>query len=209
MQSYLKGIALEWFEPDLLLMDDPDLCPFWMENYKEFVLELQMNFGLHDPVGDAEHQLDHLTMKDGQHITKYMVKFNQIATQVWSYREGALRHHFYNGLPDHIKDEVSCVGKPPTLSELHSLAQLIDVHYWERKSEINCQAKPSAAPPSKSNKTPTTSSTNSGGSKASPDVKGKTSTSTSSTPKPDLTSKLGSDGKLTSNERKCVTLGPG
>ena len=55
MQSYLKGIALEWFEPDLLFMDDPDLYSFWMKNYKEFVLELQMNFGLHNPVGDAEH----------------------------------------------------------------------------------------------------------------------------------------------------------
>ena len=50
--------------------------------------------------------------------------------------------------------------------------------------------------------TPTTSSTNSGGSKASPDVKGKTSTSTSSTSKPDLMSKLGSNGKLTSDEQK-------
>ena len=106
----------------------------------------------------------------------------------------------YNSLPDCIKDEVSRVGKPPTLSELHSLAQSIDVRYWECKSEINHQAKPSAAPPSKSDKTPAMSSTNSGGSKASPDVKGKTSTSTSSTPKPDLTSKLGSDGKLTFDE---------
>ena len=183
-------------------MDDPDLCPFWMENYKEFVLELQMNFGLHDPVGDVEHQLDHLTMKDGQHITKYMVKFNWIMTQVWSYGEGALQHHFYNGLPDHIKDKVSHVGKPPTLSKLYLLAQSINMCYWEHKSEINHQAKPSAAPPSKSNKTLTTSSTNSGGSKASPDVKEKTSSSSSSTPKPDLMSKLGSDGKLTSDERK-------
>ena len=201
-QSYLKGITLEWFKPDLLLMDDPNLCPFWMENYKEFVLELQTNFGPHDPVGDAEHQLDHLTMKDGQRITKYVVEFNQIAMQVQGYGEGALRHHFYNGLPDHIKDEVSCVGKPPTLSELRSLAQLIDARYWERKSEINRQAKPSAAPPSKSNKTPATSSMNSSGSKASPDVKGKTSTTTSSTPKSDLTLKLGSDRKLTSDEQK-------
>ena len=43
---------------------------------------------------------------------------------------------------------------------------------------------------------------NSGGSKASPDVKGKTSTTTSSTPKPDLMLKLGSDGKLTFYEQK-------
>ena len=90
MQSYLKDITLKWFEPDLLLMDDPNLCPFWMENYKEFILELQMNFGLHDPVGDAEHQLNHLTMKDSQHITKYMVEFNWIMMQVWGYRECAI-----------------------------------------------------------------------------------------------------------------------
>ena len=122
--------------------------------------------------------------------------------QVQGYGEGALWHHFYNGLPNYIKDKVFCIGKPPTLSELHSLAQLIDICYWEHKCEINCQAKPSAAPPFKSDKTPATSSMNSGGFKASPDVKGKTSTTTSSTPKPDLTSKLGSDGKLTSDERK-------
>ena len=93
-----------------------------MENYKEFILELQMNFGLHDPVGDVEHQLNHLTMKDGQHIIKYVVEFNQIMMQVQGYGEGALWHHFYNSLPNHIKDKVSHIGKPPTLSELCSLA---------------------------------------------------------------------------------------
>ena len=123
--------------------------------------------------------------------------------QVQSYGEGAFQHHFYNSLPDCIKDEVSCVGKPPTLSKLHSLAQPIDACYWEHKSEINCQAKPSTAPPFKSEKTPVTSFMNSSGSKASPNVKGKTSTFTSSTPKPDLMSKLGSDDKLTSDEQKC------
>ena len=110
--------------------------------------------------------------------------------QVQGYGEGVLWHHFYNGLLNCIKDKVSCIGKPPTLSELHSLVQLIDVCYWEHKSKINCQAKPSTTPPSKSNKTPATSSMNSGGSKASPNVKGKTSTTTSTTSKPDLTSKL-------------------
>ena len=57
-------------------MDNSELHSEWMENYKEFILEFQMNFGLHDPVRDVEHQLDHLTMTDGQHITKYVVKFN-------------------------------------------------------------------------------------------------------------------------------------
>jgi hypothetical protein len=81
-QSYLKGMALEWFEPDLLLLDDPALCPLWMNNFKEFVLELHTNFGPHDPVGDAENDLNHLSMKDSQRITKYVVEFNRIASQI-------------------------------------------------------------------------------------------------------------------------------
>jgi hypothetical protein len=44
-----------------------------MENYQEIVLELRTNFGPHDPVGDAEHELHHLSLKDGQHMTKYVV----------------------------------------------------------------------------------------------------------------------------------------
>ncbi|KAF9223396.1 hypothetical protein BS17DRAFT_880589 [Gyrodon lividus] len=50
-QSYLKGMALKWLEPDLLQMDDPDFHPDWMDDYRESVLELQTNFGPHDPVG--------------------------------------------------------------------------------------------------------------------------------------------------------------
>ena len=99
-------------------MDDYELYLFWTENYKVFVLTLQMNFVLHDPIGDVKHLLDHLTMKDGQHINKYVFKFNQITIQVWGYGEGVLWHHFYKGLPDYIKDKVSCVEKPPTLSKL-------------------------------------------------------------------------------------------
>jgi hypothetical protein len=52
-QSYLKGMALEWFEPDLLSMDAPAARPLWMDDYVEFMAELQDNFGPHDPAGDA------------------------------------------------------------------------------------------------------------------------------------------------------------
>jgi len=130
-QSYLKGAALAWFEPDLLNSDNPDLRPLWMDDYKEFIVKLQTNFGPPDPVGDAEHQLDHLSMKDHHRVNKYLVEFNRYASQVKGYGEGALRHMFYNGLPDQIKDEVSRVGKPHTLFELRTLAQTIDARYWE------------------------------------------------------------------------------
>jgi len=55
-QSYLKGMALEWFEPDLLSSGTPDNRPLWMDDYMEFMTELQQNFGPHDPQGDTEAQ---------------------------------------------------------------------------------------------------------------------------------------------------------
>ena len=81
-QSYLKGMALEWFEPDLLDAGDPANHPRWMDNWVAFVAELQSTFGPHNPVADAEHQLDHLQMKDGHRITWYIVDFNWLASQV-------------------------------------------------------------------------------------------------------------------------------
>ena len=39
-----------------------------MDDWREFVTELQLQFGPHDPIGDAKHQLDNLRMKDTQRI---------------------------------------------------------------------------------------------------------------------------------------------
>jgi len=70
-QSYLKGMALKWFKPDLLNSANPCTCPLWMDNYAQFISKLKSNFGLYNPVGDAEHHLDNLSMKEGQKINKY------------------------------------------------------------------------------------------------------------------------------------------
>ena len=67
-QSYLKGMALEWFEPNLLGTLDTYDRPLWMDDWHKFITELQLQFGLHDPIGDAKHQLDNLWMKDTQRI---------------------------------------------------------------------------------------------------------------------------------------------
>ncbi|KAG6328661.1 hypothetical protein ID866_10428, partial [Astraeus odoratus] len=123
--SFLKGIALARFKPNLLDAI-PGTEPAWANDYSEFIIELTTNFGPHDPVSNAKHQLDNLSMKDGSQINKYIVKFNHLATQVHGYGEGALHHIFYNGLPDCIKDKITCG---------------INACYWEHKSEITCQAK--------------------------------------------------------------------
>ena len=216
-QSYLKGAVLAWFEPDLLNSNDPDLCPLWMDDYKEFIVELQTNFGPPDPVRDAEHQLDHLSMKDHHRINRYLVEFNHYASQVKGYGEGALHHMFYNGLPDQIKDEISCVGKPHTLFELCTLMQTIDARYWERKTECTRQektthnssdkSKQSSANSTSNNSTSTLSnSTAKGKDKDKSSQKSSAKGSSSSASAPDLSNVLGKDGKLTPAERsRCIS----
>ena len=210
VQSYLKGIALEWFEPDLLNSGNPRACPIWMDNYQQFVQELQSNFGLHNPVRDVEHQLDNLSMKDRQKINKYVVEFNRLTGQVRGWGDGALRHVFYSGLPDRIKDEISRVGKPRTLNGYRTLAQTIDARYWECKSEISRQTKNSAASSSPASKG---SSSGTLDLKSKPKEKGKSSDNKSAKPSSNTSSSkpstsetpshLGKDGKLTEAERQC------
>jgi len=130
-------MALKWFELDLLNSSNPWDRLIWMDNYQQFVQELNSNFSPHDPVREVEHQLDNLSMKDGQRINKYVVEFNRLTSQVHGYSDSALHHIFYSSLPDHIKDEISQVEKPHTLDGYHTLAQMVDARYWECKSKIH------------------------------------------------------------------------
>jgi len=210
-QSYLKGMTLEWFEPDLLNSGDLADRPHWMDSWVHFVAELQSTFGPHNPIADAEHQLEHLQMKDAHCVTWYIVDFNRLASQVQDYRDGMLCRLFYSSLLDRLKDEIARVGKPLTLHGLRALCQEIDARYWECKDEISCTTKsqptPSPTKPSnsggnssnsgqeKSKTGNSSSSANSGLSKA-------TSNQSTSSSRPDLTNKLGKDGKLTADKRK-------
>ena len=51
MLSYLKGAAINWFEPGLM---DLTNSTHWMWDFPTFINELESNFGPHDPIGDAE-----------------------------------------------------------------------------------------------------------------------------------------------------------
>ena len=214
VQSYLRGMALEWFELDLLNVSNPNACPIWMDSYHQFIFKLKSNFSLHDPVGDAEHQLDNLSMKEGQKINKYVIEFNHLTRQVCSYGNGVLCHIFYSGLPDCIKDEISHIRKPHTLDGFHTLMQTINARYWEHKSEILCQTKNSSAP-SASNTKSSASSSNSKVKSKEKDNKGKSSNKRNKSPSsssgasksttPDAPAHLGKDGKLTEEEcQQCI-----
>lgn len=141
--SYLKGTALQWFEP-YLLEGPSDEPPIFMSDFQAFREELWVNFGPYDASGAAEHELRDLQMANSDHIGAYITEFSRLATQVhWG--TSALRYQFYLGLPDRLKDHISLLGKPDSLYELRTLAQSLDRRYWERNSE-QLRGPPSPTP---------------------------------------------------------------
>ena len=205
-------MTLEWFKPDLLDPGSPAQRPHWMDSWINFVAELQKTFGPHNPVTDAEHQLEHLVMRDSHQVMKYIVNFNHLASQVQDYGDGMLCCLFYSSLPDQLKDEIAQVGKPWTLDGLRALCQEIDARYWEHKDEVSHSAKSQPSSSSKPSNSGGNSSSKSGQEKSKTSNSSSSANSSgsskpnkqpsSSSPKPDLTSKLSKDGKLTANECK-------
>ena len=175
-----------------------------MTSWHNFIIELQTTFSPHNPVADAEHQLNYIHVKDTHYVNCYVVDFNWIVSQVQGYGDGTLHHHFYSGLLDQIKDKISHFSKPCTLDRLHAIAQKINTQYWKCKEEVACQ-----------NKTLTSTNTNTTSKSLGKSDKSKSSLGSSAqpsslsnlTPKksgktPELLDKLGKDSKLTLDECK-------
>ena len=72
--TYLSGVAQDWFEV-VLQQEDLGYMPTWLSAWHLFVDELQVHFGLLDPVGDAANLIDNLCMKPGDKIAMYNVEF--------------------------------------------------------------------------------------------------------------------------------------
>jgi hypothetical protein len=129
--SHLRGLALDLFEPDILDSED---TPEWLEDWPSFLRSLRSHFGPIDPIGDAEDSIDNLKMRENQQIVKYDVEFNRLAIRT-GWNNTVLRHRYYSGLAERIKDIMGQQVKPSTLNDTKKLAYSIDARYWERLRE--------------------------------------------------------------------------
>ena len=205
--SHLRGTALEYFEPSIL---DSEEIPAWMDNWSAFVRTLRTEFGPIDPTADAEDGIDNLRMQDNQHIVKYNVEFNRLAVRTrWD--DSVLRHRYYTGLAERIKDIMGQQGKPATLEAMRNLAHSIDARHWERLREKSRAGKNKSEGNDKSdgknksddkNKTPNPGNNNPGSSKNNKSKGNKPNKPASSGNSAALADKLGKDGKLTPAERQ-------
>ena len=215
--TLLRGTALEFFEP-LLMSDEQQL---WEDDYAEFLRVLRFQFGPIDPTADAEDNIDNLKMKDNQRILKYNIEFTRLATQT-GWDDSVLRHRYYSGLAERIKDVMGQQGKPSTLDAMKTLAHSIDARHWERQREksrttsdksSNTNSGNNNKSDKKTNSSNSNSSNNNNSSNNSNNKSNKNSGPNNHNNKNDksdksksasnpLADKLGKDGKLTQQERQ-------
>ena len=98
-------------------------------------------------------------MKDNSCIVCYNTQFNRLTARLY-YPPSILRHCYYKGLPDRIKD-VMAESCPSTYKETKLQAQLIDACYWEQQCEKSRAEKSKSKPvPSLSNNSAPNSGSN-------------------------------------------------
>jgi len=225
--TYLSGVVQDWFKV-ALQQEDLSYTQPWLSTWHLFVDKLQVHFRLLDPVGDAANFIDNLCMKPGDKIATYNVEFIWYTAQL-NWGDSVLYHRFYQGLPNRLQDLIANweQGKPNSFQAMYQLAITFDNYYCERNCErdrlwnterdtadshnqkqgkmvqysVSSQNSvlsrlqssttlPQTAPSWSSLKPPRTSSSIA-------------KSPFPSTPHVDLSDKLGKDGKLNSNERKC------
>jgi hypothetical protein len=123
-------------------------------------------------------------------------------------------------MPKRIKDEMVHFDNPRTLDELHDLMQKIDQRYWEHQGKITRETRVAPTTKAKSDKSARVAPNNdwrqdqnSGNSNSNMNAqspgkgkekeKPKGNLSQGQPKKPNLTEKLGKDGKLTQQECQC------
>ena len=164
--------------------------------------------------------LDNLCMKPSNKISTYNVDFMRYASQL-GWRNSVLCYRYYQGLPNWIQDPISTweQGKPTSFQDMYALAMTIDHRYWERDHKYHRarQAEKEALESHswKQGKASTSGSVTASQSKANPSLAASSTKNLFSksspfsapkkqpnTPQVDLSFKLASNSKLTSDERK-------
>ena len=203
-----------------LNQEDQGILQDWLSDWNLFVDELCQHFGLSDPVGEAANMLDNLRMKPSDKISTYNVDFMRYASQL-GWGNSVLCHRYYQGLPNRIQDPISTQeqGKPTSFQNMYALAMTIDHCYWKKDREHHRarQAEKEALESysRKQGKASTSSSVTASQNKTNPSPAASSTKNSSSKPSPshtpmkqpntlwvDLSSKLVSNGKLTSDKHK-------
>jgi Retrotransposon gag protein len=135
--------------------------PLTLSSWTLFEEELHTYFGDPDEVVTQEHKLHMLKMNNHHCVLCYINQFKEVAS-LTKWNDDALCLQFYQGLPSHLQDDISCNGKPVKLQGMYQAVLKFDGHYWEcqeelkamRTSDRSTQANTSCGTNSPSSSTP-------------------------------------------------------
>ncbi|MBW0588618.1 hypothetical protein O181_128333 [Austropuccinia psidii MF-1] len=83
----------------------------------------------------AEAELDSLRMKEGEHVSLYIADFRSLVSRIGDLGERALIHHFSNGFPSRILDQLaSHPSRIDSLQDLMDITLELDTRYHERQN---------------------------------------------------------------------------
>ena len=119
--SFLTVPALSWFKPVLFSLAPPA----WVDDWDLFHMELEANFSLFDPVGEAEAEIKMLVMAEGSCSAIYFMEFNCLASHI-QWDDHTLLRQAYKGLACRIKNEMVHHDWPIMLLDLRKLVQAIN-----------------------------------------------------------------------------------
>jgi hypothetical protein len=135
--SYLRGQAFDWIQPyytDRMSQGDnaSSKAKEILETQESLIKALGATFSDFDEKATAEREIQRVRQQGP--VTKYIAEFQSLAVRI-GWNEEALMTHFYRGLKDPIKDEISRGDKPSTIEELYERSQQIDSRMYERQLE--------------------------------------------------------------------------
>ncbi|MBW0526696.1 hypothetical protein O181_066411 [Austropuccinia psidii MF-1] len=99
--SFIIGSAAKCIEPYLSNLTNQE-SNYLLNSWKLFESQLFTLFGDPNGVRKAEAVLDSLRMKEGCHVSLYIVDFRSCVSRIGDWGESALIQHFRKGLPSRI-----------------------------------------------------------------------------------------------------------
>ena len=146
--SRLEGPAFAWFTPLNERLNDPTQPgPPELESFDSFADHLKLLYGDPNLHENAERNIRRL--RQSTSVSAYIQGFERNRQYV-TWNDAALRHAFYEGLWDQIKDAMVPMGVPDDLTALQKMALKIDARLEGRKQET--KSTPNRQAPTGNNK---------------------------------------------------------
>jgi hypothetical protein len=142
--SLLRGEAFRWIQPHLedylvtktldgrISKEAKDSTKEIMISMAKFGTAIRQMFGDIDAAHTADLKIR--ALKQVGSASDYAAKFTQYSTRLEDWSDGAKKSQFYQGLKDHVKDEL-VKDRPENLAQAMEKAIIIDNRAYERRLE--------------------------------------------------------------------------